>query len=88
MRPLLRGAEAVSAKRKHYERLAEPDAKPDLLHRQRFNELALCQYPDQECNAPRHMGTGFCSAHVATMRERACEEIRESYGMCSELEVA
>ena len=59
-----------------------------LLARGRFGEADLCQYPDQECNAPRVNGTGFCDAHVATMRERACEEIRESYGMCSELEVA
>lgn len=75
-------------RKNHRERLADPDATPDVLHRHRFGELSLCQYPDRECNAPRHMGTGFCVEHIAEMRERACAEIRESYGMCSELEVA
>jgi hypothetical protein len=74
--------------RNHQERLTEPDAKPDVLYRGRRGELTLCQFPDHECNAPRHMGTGFCAEHIGPMRDRACEEIRESYGMCYAEEVA
>jgi hypothetical protein len=57
-------------------------ARMVLLDRHRFGEVDLCQWPDDVCNAGRHMGTHFCEAHVGPMRERACEEIRESYGIC------
>lgn len=41
-----------------------------LLNRGRFGEADLCQWPDQVCNAPRHMGTGFCVEHVEDYRAR------------------
>ena len=42
-----------------------------LLNRGRFGEADLCQWPDQECNAPRYMGTGFCASHVEEYRARS-----------------
>lgn len=63
-----------------------PEERLVLLNRRRHGEYLLCQFPDERCDAPRHMGTHFCESHIGTMRERACEEIRASYGMCAEEE--